>query len=152
MRCIHRAETENQEIPDYVFPGIEGLTLNCSIDKLTKDPTDELSPPPHLTHSEFQELLGITLAHSDHTVLLMRAIGMLSSLSQKSRDMFYTTVLLRGLRHVIVLSHRRGDKDVIHFILRIVYGLDKSNKKQAEAMVDSEIVSGITEVYFIVLT
>ena len=146
LKCIHRAKTENQEIPEYVILGIEGLTFNCSIDKLVKDPTDELSPPPSLlTYSEFQELLGIALAHSNHNVLLMREIGMLSRLSQKYRDLLYTTVLLRGLRHAFVFFHRCGDKDAMHFILRIVYELNKSNKKQAEAMADSEIVSGITE-------
>lgn len=150
LKCINRAKTENQEIPEYVFSGVEGLTLHCSIDKLTKDPTDELSPPPsHLTYSEFQELLGITLAHSDHAVLLIRAIGMLSSLTQKSHNMLYTTELLKGLRHAFIFFHSRGDKDAIHFILRIVYGLEKSNRKQAEAMAESEIASGITEVYLL---
>ncbi|KAI6659031.1 hypothetical protein LOD99_14707 [Oopsacas minuta] len=147
LKNLIRARKEKIELPDNVFAATAGVTFSYSVDKLSKDPKDDLaSPPSSLTYSEFQDLLGITLASTDGQVVLLQSIGMLSNLAQRNRSMRFSTELLKGLRNAFIVFHRTGDKDTVQFILRLIYGIDKSDRSQAEAMVDSEIASGITEV------
>ncbi|KAI6657193.1 hypothetical protein LOD99_15979 [Oopsacas minuta] len=146
LKNLIRARKEKIELPDNVFAATAGVTFSYSVDKLSKDPKDDLaSPPSSLTYSEFQDLLGITMASTDGQVVLLQSIGMLSNLAQRNRNMRFSTELLKGLRNAFIVFHRTGDKDTVQFILRLIYGIDKSDRSQAEAMVDSEIASGITE-------
>ena len=149
LKCINRTRDEGRQLPDPIFAATSGIAFSYSVDKLSKDPidTDNPSPlPPSLSYSEFQDLLGLTLSHTRISAILMQSISTLSNVVQRNRSMSYTTELLRGLRNAFIFFHGRGDKEAVGFILRLIYGIRKEDRKQAQALVDSKIASALTEV------
>ena len=149
LKCITRTRDEGRELPDPVLAATSGITFSYSIDKLSKDPTDTGNPsplPPILSYSEFQDLLGVTLSHTQIYAILGQSINTLSNLVHRNRGMSYTTELLSGLKNAFRFFHRRGDNEAISIILKLIHRINKEDRKQAQAMVDSQIAGALTEV------
>ena len=147
LKCIARTRDEKTQLPDAIFAATSGITFSYPIGRLSKDPVSDTSTlPPILSCSEFQDLLGVTMSHTHVFPILIQSLKTLDDVMQRNRGMSYTTELLRGLRNAFKFFHRTGDKEAISFILRLIYGINKEDRQQAQALVDSEIEGVVTEV------
>ena len=152
MKCINRAKEDKLEFPDHLIAAIVSITFVYPHDKLVNAvPVDfQESVSSSLTYSEYLELLGLSISHnSTNPTIALQAISTLSSVLQRNKRLKYPVTLLTGLRKSLVYFQRLGDRDAILFILKLLYGMDKDDVQQAEAMAESEIASGLTEVSFI---
>ena len=145
LKCIDRAQDENRDLNNTVLAAASSIVLCYSVDNLSIDSTDGITPLS-LTSSEFQKLLGVTFSHTDIPGIVLQSISVLHNLMELTSTMKCSTALLTGLNNALMHLHKSGETMAVRVILKLIYEINKEDREQAQALVDSEIAKCLTEV------